>query len=429
MKFALLTVFFIVLSPAAAMGASPPRTGIVTNAGSNGPGLVGEGASLYAANCSSCHGPQGRGVATPTKGAGGVTGQGPPLVGVGALAADFYLRTGYMPLADPHAQPWRSRVLFDDREVRALVAYVNSLGSGPAIPHPQPGSIPAGRRLFSRPLCWLPPGGGEGRLRNGRARAGARGCYGDADRGGGQDRPVPDAAVLRASDHQRAVERSDRLCPVHRPPAQPGRVVDRRARPLAGGCRHLAARGNCARVGVHLAREEAHAMTKLTDWLISAIVLALGRKKKARRDERAAAASSPEGAPDSRAETCCSSSSSSRRLPRAAFIALYAINGVPHQTQWLGLALGLALALLAAASTVVAEAARRHRGARSTPTPSRNHRRHSKRSSRSSQRAARASRASGLSRSPEPGPLGTLGLALHSHQRCRSGPALDLDAL
>lgn len=148
MKFALLTVFFIVLSPAA-MGASPPRTGIVTNAGSNGPGLVGEGASLYAANCSSCHGPQGRGVATPTKGAGGVTGQGPPLVGVGALAADFYLRTGYMPLADPHAQPWRSRVLFDDREVRALVAYVNSLGSGPAIPHPQPGSIPAGRRLFS----------------------------------------------------------------------------------------------------------------------------------------------------------------------------------------------------------------------------------------------------------------------------------------
>lgn len=130
-------------------GSGPPRQGIVTNAGSNGPGLVGEGASLYAANCSSCHGPAGQGVAKPVVGAGGVEGQGPPLIGVGALAADFYLRTGYMPLANPHDQPERSRVLFSDREIHAMVAYVASLGKGPAIPTPQPGSVAAGQRLFT----------------------------------------------------------------------------------------------------------------------------------------------------------------------------------------------------------------------------------------------------------------------------------------
>jgi ubiquinol-cytochrome c reductase cytochrome c subunit len=141
------------LVPAAARaGSSPPHVGIVTGAGAHGPGLKGLGASLFAANCSSCHGALGQGVPKPTKGAGGVVGQGPPLRGAGALAADFYLRTGYMPLKDPRVQPSRSRVLFDDRQIRALVAYVASLGHGPAIPHPQPqlGSIAAGQKLFTQ---------------------------------------------------------------------------------------------------------------------------------------------------------------------------------------------------------------------------------------------------------------------------------------
>jgi ubiquinol-cytochrome c reductase cytochrome c subunit len=70
---------------------------------------------------------------------------------VGALAADFYLRTGYMPLQSPYVQPRRSRVLFSERDIRALVAYVSSLGRGPAIPDPQPqlGSVSEGMRLFT----------------------------------------------------------------------------------------------------------------------------------------------------------------------------------------------------------------------------------------------------------------------------------------
>jgi ubiquinol-cytochrome c reductase cytochrome c subunit len=79
-------------------------------------------------------------------------GAGPPLRGVGALAADFYLRTGYMPLHSAFDQPRRSHVLFSDAEIRALVAYVASLGKGPAIPKPHPGrgSLADGQQLFTQ---------------------------------------------------------------------------------------------------------------------------------------------------------------------------------------------------------------------------------------------------------------------------------------
>jgi ubiquinol-cytochrome c reductase cytochrome c subunit len=110
------------------------------------------GAALYAANCSSCHGPHGQGIPPPgAPGAGGIVGMGPSLASAGALAADFYLRTGYMPLASPHDQPWNSRVLFSEQQIRALVAFVASLGHGPPIPrpHPERGNLASGLDLFT----------------------------------------------------------------------------------------------------------------------------------------------------------------------------------------------------------------------------------------------------------------------------------------
>jgi ubiquinol-cytochrome c reductase cytochrome c subunit len=70
---------------------------------------------------------------------------------VGALAADFYLRTGYMPLRQVGKQPRRSRVLFSEPQIQALVAYVASLGKGPQVPDPQPerGSLSDGLMLFT----------------------------------------------------------------------------------------------------------------------------------------------------------------------------------------------------------------------------------------------------------------------------------------
>jgi ubiquinol-cytochrome c reductase cytochrome c subunit len=110
------------------------------------------GRALYAGECASCHGSNGEGVQAlaPGRGAGGITGLGPPLDGVGALAADFYLRTGYMPLDDPFEQPRRRRSPFSDAQIEALVAYVASFG-GPPIPQPNPGrgDLSDGLRLFT----------------------------------------------------------------------------------------------------------------------------------------------------------------------------------------------------------------------------------------------------------------------------------------
>ena len=99
------------------------------------------GAQLYGASCIRCHGPNGD----------GIPDRAPSLHGVGARAADFYLRTGYMPLANPHSQPHRSRVRYSQRQLAALVAYVASFGGGPRIPKPHPGrgNLAEGQALFT----------------------------------------------------------------------------------------------------------------------------------------------------------------------------------------------------------------------------------------------------------------------------------------
>jgi ubiquinol-cytochrome c reductase cytochrome c subunit len=100
-----------------------------------------DGKALYDANCSRCHGSLGQ----------GLSDLGPSLRNVGALAPDFYLRTGYMPLVDPHTQPTRTRVLFTEPQLRALIRYVSSFGKGPPIPTPQwrTASVAAGQQLFT----------------------------------------------------------------------------------------------------------------------------------------------------------------------------------------------------------------------------------------------------------------------------------------
>jgi quinol---cytochrome-c reductase cytochrome c subunit len=131
--------------------ADPPRGGIVHVQVPPGTPLREYGYQLFGGNCVTCHGPDGRGVYTPRHGSGDQDTLGPRLKGVGALSADFYLRTGAMPLRSAYVQPRRSRVLFSDREIRALVAYVASLGPGPAIPrpHPRQGTVSEGLRLFT----------------------------------------------------------------------------------------------------------------------------------------------------------------------------------------------------------------------------------------------------------------------------------------
>ncbi len=129
---------FVALTAAAA----PPRTvatGPPPRAETPDPHLVTKGRKLFEVSCSSCHGIDGQG-----------TRNGPTLVGVGAASASFMLTTGRMPLADPNAQALRKPPAFSQSEIDALVAFVASLGPGPAIPDVQTarGNLSEGGRLF-----------------------------------------------------------------------------------------------------------------------------------------------------------------------------------------------------------------------------------------------------------------------------------------
>jgi ubiquinol-cytochrome c reductase cytochrome c subunit len=91
--------------------------------------LLDQGEQLYAQSCASCHGTDGGGVEIVDGGAGG-----PSLQDAGEAGAYYYLSTGRMPLNSPSEQPRRKKPAFTDEEIDALVAYVTSLGDGPALP-------------------------------------------------------------------------------------------------------------------------------------------------------------------------------------------------------------------------------------------------------------------------------------------------------
>jgi ubiquinol-cytochrome c reductase cytochrome c subunit len=128
-----LTSFDASAENAGATRSSDPGSG--TN-----PALVRAGHALFVESCASCHGLQAQ----------GIPGRASDLRGVGALAADFYLETGRMPLASPRQQPVRTRPAFPQSQIRALIAYVASFG-GPGIPTvtPSTGSVSEGEQLFA----------------------------------------------------------------------------------------------------------------------------------------------------------------------------------------------------------------------------------------------------------------------------------------
>lgn len=87
------------------------------------PDPIAAGKGLFVESCASCHGVGGAG-----------TGDGPDLREAGAAGADFYLRTGRMPLASSNDQAVRKEPAFTDEEIEQLVAYVATLGDGPPVP-------------------------------------------------------------------------------------------------------------------------------------------------------------------------------------------------------------------------------------------------------------------------------------------------------
>jgi quinol---cytochrome-c reductase cytochrome c subunit len=116
------------------------------------PDQMAAGQEIYIAHCATCHGPDGGGDI------------GPSLIGVGAAAADFQLRTGRMPLADPSIQPVRKPSPLTEDQIRAVTVYIASLGDGPAIPSVDvaAGDVASGGHIF---------------------RTNCAGCHGAAGRG------------------------------------------------------------------------------------------------------------------------------------------------------------------------------------------------------------------------------------------------------
>ena len=98
---------------------------------------VAKGRALFLVGCASCHGKNAEGIQTERG-----NQYGPPLVGVGAASVDFQVGTGRMPMAQPGAQAKQKAPVYNAEEIKALGAYVASLGPGPAVPEASEYSVP-----------------------------------------------------------------------------------------------------------------------------------------------------------------------------------------------------------------------------------------------------------------------------------------------
>jgi len=90
---------------AAAVGAKTPQ--------------LQEGRTLFDENCSSCHGIDAAG-----------SKLAPSLHGLGAGVVNLWVTSGWMPLANPSAEPARKPALFDLSQTDAISRYVASLSNG-----------------------------------------------------------------------------------------------------------------------------------------------------------------------------------------------------------------------------------------------------------------------------------------------------------
>lgn len=103
---------------------------------------VEEGQKLFLSNCATCHGTNAEG-----------TEDGPSLIGVGAVAVDFQVGTGRMPMQMQGTQAQLKPGQFNDAQTEELVAYVASLGVGPTIPEDEyldvsKGDVAHGAKVF-----------------------------------------------------------------------------------------------------------------------------------------------------------------------------------------------------------------------------------------------------------------------------------------
>ena len=160
---------------------------------------------------------------------------------------------------DPDEQPARRRVLFSDREIRALVAYVASLGKGPPVPRRAPERRAASReglQLFTEHCAGCHQVVAQGGVVTGAARAAARRTR----------RPTQIAEAVRIGPYlmprfskrqisDRQLDSIVRYVRSTAAPARPRRLGDRQPRAVPRGDGDVAARRDRARRRLHRDRE------------------------------------------------------------------------------------------------------------------------------------------------------------------------------
>lgn len=123
------TALVVAVAPGSSAAPLAPATQAPDDEVDVDPDLIAAGRELYLTSCVSCHGDEGQGLDAPDGNA-----RGPSIQEAGEAGAYYQLSTGRMPLADPEDLPTRKEPAFDPGEIDALVAYVASLGDGPALP-------------------------------------------------------------------------------------------------------------------------------------------------------------------------------------------------------------------------------------------------------------------------------------------------------
>ena len=118
---AVLLLFGLALAGVLAATLTPKPQ--VAQADQSQSALLRTGQQLYETACISCHGLNLQ----------GVQGRGPSLVGVGEAAVFFQVNTGRMPAVRGEAQAARKAPAFDEAQIDAMGAYVQSIGGGPLV--------------------------------------------------------------------------------------------------------------------------------------------------------------------------------------------------------------------------------------------------------------------------------------------------------
>lgn len=126
---AVLLVFGLTLAGVLAATLTPtPQVAVADQSQS---ALLRTGQQLFETACITCHGANLQ----------GVNSRGPSLIGVGEAAVYFQVGSGRMPMMRNEAQAMRKAPSFDEPQVDALGAYIQSMGGGPLVPRDANGQI------------------------------------------------------------------------------------------------------------------------------------------------------------------------------------------------------------------------------------------------------------------------------------------------